>query len=255
MTATDLTKREFALQAGPMTKGRSFNADEAVAPFVRLLGAPPPKRVLDVACGPGIVTAAVASAGPNVVAFDLTDEMLAAARRRCEAATLANVEFRSGNAESLPFESASFGGAVTRLSIHHFEDPAAALSEIRRVLVPGGALVVGDIIASPDVPAARLHNAIEKLRDPSHVRLLAEVELTTAIQDAGFRIEAVEPWENRKTFTEWAAVVSEARSVEPLREVMHALVLAGIDAGIGLSAADNEIHFTHHWRFVRAVAS
>jgi len=254
MSAADLTKREFALQSRPMTEGRTFNADEAVEPFVRLLGTPLPDPVLDLACGPGIVTAAVAGAGTRVVALDLTEEMLAAARHRCEAAALANVEFRAGHAEALPFESASFSGAVTRLSIHHFENPASALSELRRVLAPGGVLVLGDIVASSDARAARLHNALEKLRDPSHVRLLDEAELTGAVERAGFRVDAVEAWENRKTFTEWAAVVSEARSVEPVREVMHALARAGGDAGIELESVGDEPHFTHHWRFLRAVA-
>ena len=237
-----------------MTAGRSFNANQAIVPFVKLLGVPPPDRVLDLACGPGIITAAIASVCPKVVAFDLTKEMLAAARHKCESEALENVEFQSGNAERLPFESASFGGAVTRLSIHHFENPAAALSELRRVLTPGGILVLGDIVASADPEAARLHNALEELRDPSHVRLLAETELITAIERAGFRVDSIEAWENRKTFTEWAAVVSEARSVEPLREIMRALAREGVDAGIDLSSSEEEVSFTHHWRFVRASA-
>ncbi|MGI9433056.1 MAG: class I SAM-dependent methyltransferase [Myxococcota bacterium] len=254
MSSADLTKREFTLQSRPMTEGRTFNADEAVEPFVRLLGTPLPEPVLDLACGPGIVTAAVARTGTRVVALDLTDEMLAAARRRCEAAALANVEFRAGHAEKLPFEPGSFDGAVTRLSIHHFEHPDEALSELHRVLSPEGVLVIGDIVASADAPAARLHNSLEKLRDPSHVRLLDEAELTRAVEHAGFRVDTIEAWENRKTFTEWAAVVSEARSVEPVREVMHALARAGVDAGIELASVGDEVHFTHPWRFVRAVA-
>ena len=74
--------------------------------------------------------------------------------------------------------------------------------------------------------------ALEKLRDPSHFRLLGETELTEAVESAGFRVDSTEAWQNRKTFTEWAAVVSAARSVEPLREVIRALALEGIHAGI-----------------------
>ena len=255
MSDAEATRREFTLQARRMTAGRTFNAAEAVEPFVRLLGAPLPERVLDLACGPGIVTAALAAAGTAVVAFDLTDEMLAMARRRCADAGLGRVAFERGEAESLPFASGSFDGAVTRLSLHHFADPRAALAELRRTLRPGGRLVVGDIVASADPATAGLHDALETLRDPTHRRLLPETELVASLESAGFRIETLERWENRKTFSEWAAVVADARSVQPLRDVMRALAHAGVDVGTDLAAVGDEVEFTHHWRFVGAIAA
>ena len=158
MTAADLTKREFALQAQAMTQGRTFNADEAVAPFVRLPGTPLPMRVLDVACGPGIVTAAVASAGPNVVAFDLTDEMLAAARRRCEAATLANVEFREGLLEDVPVPDSWADAVISNGVINLCADKLQVFAEIRRILRPGGVLRFADIATGKPVPDSAKSN-------------------------------------------------------------------------------------------------
>jgi ubiquinone/menaquinone biosynthesis C-methylase UbiE len=208
------TALEFALQSQPMAKGRSFNAREAVEPFLRLLGSPPATPILDLACGPGIVTAALAAAGAHVVAYDLTQEMLDSARSRIEGPDLPRVEFRKGLAENLPFEPATFGAAVTRLSIHHFEDPHVVAAELRRVVRDGAPLVVGDIVCSKDPAEARLHNALETLRDPSHVRLLDEA----------------------------------------LREIMRALAEAGLRAGFDLRCEADEVCFTHDWRFVRAVA-
>jgi SAM-dependent methyltransferase len=69
--------------------------------------------------------------------------------------------------------------------VHHFDRPARVTSEIFRVLRPGGSFVIADVISS-EVPAdAELQNAIEILRDPSHVRMLAGSELTALVEQAG----------------------------------------------------------------------
>lgn len=241
----DLTRQEFALQARAMAQGATFQAAGAIEPFLRLLGSPLPSPLLDLACGPGIVTAALAGAGARVVGFDATSEMLEQAGRLCRERHL-QADFRLGDAGHLPFEDGSFAGAATRLSVHHFPEPGRVLGELRRVLRRGAPLVVGDIVASSDPPEARLHNALETLRDPSHCRLLAESELVAVIEKAGFRIQTTENWANPKTFEEWAAVVADARSIEPLREVMRALAQAGIRAGFDLRVEEEQVVFTHH---------
>ena len=109
-------------------------------------------------------------------------------------------------------------------------------------------------MASDDPAEARLHNALETLRDPSHQRLLGRSELTSAVQAAGFEVDGVEAWENAKSFDEWAAVVEDARSVEPIREVMLSLLQAGQRAGIDLRTEGDgaTLSFTHHWCFLQA---
>src|SRR4029079_3322625 len=126
---------------------------------------------LDVACGPGIVVEALARDAGGVVGCDLTPEMLEKARQRCAAAKLTNVRFVPGRAEALPFEDAEFDVVVSRSALHHFLDPAATLREMARVLRPGGRMVTVDVMASEDPAEAALHNALEILRDPSHVRM------------------------------------------------------------------------------------
>lgn len=265
-TPSDLqsTRDEFALQAQAMSRGRTFNARAAIDPFIRLLRAPSqdadpnppslPSPLLDLACGPGIVSAALAEAGASVVGIDATEEMLERARQLVSDSGSTAVEFRQADAENLPFADASFAGAVSRLAVHHFARPQRVLTELRRVLIPGSTLVVGDIIASGDPAEARLHNAIEKLRDPSHQRHLSEAELRSAIEESGFAIRSVEEWENRKTFDEWAAVVEDARPIEPLREIMRAFAMGGVRAGVDWTVDGATLEFTHHWRFVQASA-
>ncbi len=92
------------------------------------------------------------------------------------------------------------------------------------------------------------------MRDPSHVHCLSEAELLGSIAAAGFAVEHVESWDNPRSFDEWAAIVEQARSIEPLRLVMRALADAGADAGIDLRNDAEQLGFVHHWRFVKATA-
>jgi ubiquinone/menaquinone biosynthesis C-methylase UbiE len=100
----------------------------------------PGQRVLDVACGTGVLACAAAErAGPNgkVAGVDPNDEMLAVARGK-----QAPVEWRNGRAEALPFADASFDCVVSQFGLMFFADKAAGLREMMRVLHPGGRLAV-----------------------------------------------------------------------------------------------------------------
>src|SRR5262245_23249496 len=102
--------------------------------------AAPGQRVLDVACGTGVLACAAAErVGPGgaVTGLDPNDEMLAVARTKS-----AHIEWKNGHAESLPFAEASFDGVASQFGLMFFEDRAAGLREMMRVLRPGGRLVV-----------------------------------------------------------------------------------------------------------------
>ncbi len=100
----------------------------------------PGQHVLDVACGTGVLArAATGRVGPGgrVVGLDINPGMLAVAARQAP-----GVDWRHGQAEALPFEPASFDAVVCQFGLMFFEDPAAALGEMQRVLRPGGWLAV-----------------------------------------------------------------------------------------------------------------
>jgi ubiquinone/menaquinone biosynthesis C-methylase UbiE len=212
-------------------------------------------KLLDVACGPGVVTAELAPDASTVVAFDATEPMLEKAKARCAKAGLGNVEFRSGDAENLPFDDEAFDGVVTRLAIHHFANPQRALDQMFRVLRPGGTAVIVDAVSSEDKSEAKLHNAIERLRDPSHVRMLPASELDNGVSRAGFRIVEHATWDMDRELEEWLAIVDDPARVEPIRTVIHTLAAAGRTAGIGLSVKDSRVVFFHRWRLVKAAKS
>ena len=143
---------------------------EAPTPARSILEARPGARLLDLGSGGGHLSYYAAPHAASVTAYDLSDEMLAAVAQVAAERGLGNIATRQGAVEALPFAAQSFDIVATRLSAHHWHDVPAALREARRVLAPGGLLVVIDIV-SPGPPLLDTHfQAIELLRDPSHVR-------------------------------------------------------------------------------------
>ena len=101
--------------------------------------------VADLGCGTGNAAELLAPHVHEVIAVDRSEPMLAAARKRLSG--LGNVRFVVGDLESLPLADASVDAATCVLVLHHLEDPVSALREMRRVIRPGGALLVVDMFA------------------------------------------------------------------------------------------------------------
>jgi ubiquinone/menaquinone biosynthesis C-methylase UbiE len=248
----DRVRDEFTRQADTFSASAAITDAALTQRFVAALGEAVHGSVLDVACGPGILSVAIAKIAREVVAFDLTPQMLAKAKQRGAEAGLTNVTFREGNAGELPFANGTFDAVVTRLSVHHFDRPERVMSEIFRVLQAGGSFVVADVISS-EIPAeAELQNAIEILRDPSHVRMLPGSELLSLVAGAGFAIESQSTWDKPREFEEWMGIVNDASRVPPLRAVVRALAGAGASAGMGLSRDGERIRFFHRWNLIAA---
>ncbi len=243
---------EFTRQARQMASAPAFHVRAIIDRFRQAVGRSPQAHVLDVACGPGILAAALAPQVGQVVGIDATPEMIRLARERFEEAGLQNGRFEVSQAEHLPFEDGSFDQVVTRLSFHHFQDMPSVLQEVRRVLRPGGRLVAADIISVSDPQRAALHNAVERLRDPSHVRFYPEEELVSQLQAAGFSVEYEDSWQQERSFDEWAAIVADAMRTEPLEQVMRALARAGQDCGMSLHEVGDELRFVHTWLMIVA---
>ncbi len=109
-------------------------------PVAHAAGIAPGHRVLDVACGTGVLAReAAVRAGQNgsVVGLDVNDGMLTVARR-----TRPHIHWETGKAEALPFADAEFDAVVSQFGLMFFEDRVAALKEMWRVLRPGGRLAV-----------------------------------------------------------------------------------------------------------------
>jgi demethylmenaquinone methyltransferase/2-methoxy-6-polyprenyl-1,4-benzoquinol methylase len=110
------------------------------AAMVAAVAPAPGQRILDVATGTGLVAFALARRGAEVVALDQSEEMLSGARAR--QATIGPlpgaVSFIRGEAERLPFDDASFDAVTFTYLLRYVDDPAGTMSELARVLKPGG---------------------------------------------------------------------------------------------------------------------
>jgi ubiquinone/menaquinone biosynthesis C-methylase UbiE len=115
--------------------------EPAHALLLEMAALKPDWRVLDVACGTGLISwrAAEAVGGRGaVVGTDISGEMVETARRAAAARDLGHVSFERSDAEALPWPDATFDAAVFALGLMYVPDPVRALCEMRRLLRPGG---------------------------------------------------------------------------------------------------------------------
>lgn len=167
--------------------------------LVRIASLRPGERVLDVACGTGVVArraARLVGAAGTVAGLDINPGMLAVAR----SATPSDVaiDWHEGSAEAMPLPDASFDAGLCQMGLQFVPDKHAALGEMRRVLVPGGRLILNVPGPTPQLfvimgealarhvgtEAAAFVNQVFSLHDP--------VELQSLVEGAGFRDVSVE---------------------------------------------------------------
>jgi ubiquinone/menaquinone biosynthesis C-methylase UbiE len=197
--------------------------------------------VLDVAAGTGHVARRMAPKVRAVIAIDATDAMLEAGRVEAKRAALKNVVFMQADAAALPFLDASFDIVVSRFAVHHFEDPRVQLGEMRRCLRMGGRLAIADLVSDPDSQVAEFQNHLERLRDPSHTRMLSLEKLAdlTGSTDVEFRdVErTLGPW------LEQTQTPPEARA--EIREALEAELAGGPATGFRPRENEGQLRFLH----------
>lgn len=122
------------------------------------------EQILDIGCGAGVDTflaAIMVGSKGSVIGVDIVPEMIARAQRNLKMMDLDNIKFQKGSGENLPFSDEIFDVVISNGVINLMPDKEAALSEIIRVLKPGGRLMVADQIAAGSVQKdieARLAN-------------------------------------------------------------------------------------------------
>ena len=130
----------------------------------------------DLGCGTGQLTYTVAPYVERVVAVDASADMLEAARTRLQ--DMGNVELRRGELEALPIADGELHAAMLSLVLHYSPDPARALTEVARILRPGGRALVVDMLP---------HDREEYQQQMGHVWLgFSEKQITRFLTGAGF---------------------------------------------------------------------
>ncbi len=177
-------------------------------------------RVLDLGCGAGHASFAIAEVVGELFAVDLSTEMLRVVAEQSRLRGLKNLHTEQSVAESLPFPDAHFDAVMTRFSAHHWADVPAALREMRRVLHPQGKCVIIDVCAPENPLWDTLLQTVEILRDPSHVRDYRVSEWQLMLAAAGWHVADLDTWKLPLDFAAWVTRMrsSEAR-VTAIRSV------------------------------------
>lgn len=224
------------------------------------------QRVLDVACGTGVVARLAAERiGPTgmIIGLDLNEGMLAVARTHASE-TGAPIEWKRADASELPFADAAFDVVFCQQGLQFFPDKPAALRQMRRVLVPGG-IVALSVFGAPNRYNAALADALARYVDEKvAMRSLApyalrDVEaLRTIVNAAGFahadirtsvftkRVEPSQEWLLQDTggspYSSAIAALDAATRAAMIRDIAAALKdLWDVDS----FAAPGEVHFVY----------
>ena len=173
----------FAGRSGEWDRLRAeFYGASFLAPALAAL-LPSTYTVADLGCGTGGLSADLAPHVGRVVGVDASADMLAAAAGRC--AALDNVDLHRGDLADLPLDDAVADAAVMVLALSYVDDPAAALTEMSRVLKPGGKAVVVDLLPHDRDDLRRQMGQRRNGFDPA--------DLSEMLADAGLADAAIRP--------------------------------------------------------------
>lgn len=246
-------KEQFGATAESYAVSRVHAQGASLARLVELIQPQAHWRVLDVATGAGHTAFAFAPHVQQVIASDLTPQMLATTARLAAEKGLSNLSVEEADAEALPFADGTFDLVTCRIAPHHFPDVAQFVRECARVLTGGGLLalvdnVVPGSLASDGAGSAQRAvgdyvNMLEKLRDSSHHRCLSLAEWEALFQQSGFTVRHSEIAPKAMAFNEWATRMP--LSSETLAELRRRFVdapLAVLDF-LQVEAVEDDLHF------------
>ena len=220
-------------------------------------GLQPGWRVLDVACGTGVVTRAAApviGAEGEIVASDLNDGMLVEARRHPVEG--APVQWRAADATHLPFATGEFDALLCQQGLQFVPDKAAAVREMHRVLRPGGVAAVSVWSGLDDNPyIAALAEGLERHLSAAAGAAMAAPcgfgdadELRELFVDAGFAEVVVSSMQRHRDPTPAAEAIAGNLAALPIAEQVQAMsdadrsaMLADMISTLGASVADGQL--------------
>jgi SAM-dependent methyltransferase len=206
---------------------------------------------LDIATGSGHTAFALAPQVKSMIGIDITAEMLREAQMLKAERGVGNVTFRPGDVHNLPFPDGAFQVVTCRRAAHHFSNIQGALAEIRRVLAPGGRVVIDDRSVPEDDFADRCMNLLDTLHDESHVREYRPTEWRSMMEDAGFTVEVVETYTRHRPISSLTRGVSED-SVRKIHEVLAGFTPAQRET-FNLVEKNGELHLNHWFVMVSAI--
>jgi ubiquinone/menaquinone biosynthesis C-methylase UbiE len=155
----DLVQSQFRRQADEYARITSGD-DKFTDSIVALADPAAADRVLDIACGPGYLTMALAQRAAAAVGLDATDKFIFGAANEAARKGIGNLRFVVGDVMRLAFGDSSFDLVACKMAFHHFPEPAQVLAQMARVVRPGGKIVIADLLTFEDAERADYHNRL-----------------------------------------------------------------------------------------------
>ncbi len=247
------SQARFSKYVAGYAKDDVFFKSDDLARLVQIADPQPEMLALDIGTGGGAVALRLSPLVKSVVASDYTPAMLEAARQRI-APDAPNALFSGADAENLPFADASFDLITCRIAAHHFPDPFRFVQEVSRCLKPGGVFALQDLTNPPDDKAAAYIDAFERLRDPSHGKMVPEYEWRGMCADAGLTVESTEIQRRRTTMLDWATRQGCDEATIMHLKVMMAQAPALVREWLDICCVgSDEAAFDHVYLLMRAV--
>ena len=167
---------------------RAMRADRKVYQYMydRIPQVIADKEVLEIATGPGLLAKHVAGAAKKMVATDYSDGMIAEAKKGNYPA---NLTFEVADATALPYEADSFDIVLIANALHIMPEPGKALSEIHRVLRPGGTLIAPNFVGHKGTILSRIWSGILRIAGISFDHQWSAGEYQDFLRQNGWEIQ------------------------------------------------------------------
>ena len=245
MNHNDTVRQSFKKQAERFA-AYHMSKTEYTDYLIKRIGAKGTEHALEVAAGTCICGRALAPFVKDITCLDLTEEMLAQGKKLAGESQIKNIYFQTGNAEELPYKSETFDLVITRLSFHHFDHPKKPFEEMKRVLKKGGKLVVWDMEATEE-SLRTMDDKIEKMRDPSHTRILSREEFEKLFEK-DFTLQCEETTLVPVNLKSWMELTGTPEDVQKgITNLMNAELEGDSKTGFSPYIKDSQIMFDHRW--------
>ena len=242
---TKNVQRQFNRQAQAYAQTRQAKDLKAMQRLCSLLETHPNTNSLDVACGPGRLTMALAGLCKHAHGLDATEGLLAIAQQEAAELGLQNIAFGQGSALDMPYPSNSFDVVTCRAAFHHFAQPQKVFSEMVRVTKAKGQILIADILGNPDPDKSSAHDHIERLCDPSHFRCIPEDEFIEMFNHYDISVEKALRNSMSYKVNEWILHGGPDAAAELEIRRLFEEDLTASQTGLQVELIDQEYSFSH----------
>ena len=209
----DVYREQFGIRSSNWHASARWITDEAILKeHANHCEVAPDAKVLDVCCGSGVVGNSFRGKVGHITGLDLTPEMVKLSRTRLD-------EVVQGDVYDIPFPEASFDLVCNREVLHLLPSPERPVSEVFRVLKPGGQFIVGQWVPFSEVDAAWMFRIVKK-KQPLFFNNLMEADVVGLLEGAGFeriRVTEVLQWEDIDTWIDtWETSVIHRHQIRDL---------------------------------------